>query len=145
MIWWCGGCCRAGGWGAECGVWATRKITHHLLTCLEFANTVSLPCWPLGRNRCLVRLPAAGIHRYQQVQGTPAGRLRHAGQVLQNRNRAALEEELEVSDVDLEFHRYVAHHAFANETTVGPGRIPSPVWAQQAWDRALRLFGNYLG
>lgn len=62
---------------------------------------------------------------------------------------AALEEKLKAADVHFEFHRYLAHHAFANEEAVGPGRIPAtqydPVWAQQAWDRALRFFGKHLG
>jgi len=62
---------------------------------------------------------------------------------------AGLEEKLGAAKVDFEFHRYLAHHAFANETAVGPARIPStqydPVWAQQAWDRTLRFFGRTLG
>lgn len=61
----------------------------------------------------------------------------------------ALEDKLRTAGVAFEFHRYLAHHAFANETAVGPGRIPATqydaVWAQQAWDRALRFFGRNLG
>jgi len=61
----------------------------------------------------------------------------------------ALEVKLNAAGVHPEFHRYLAHHAFANETAVGPGRIPAtqydPVWAQQAWDRTLRFFGRHLG
>lgn len=61
----------------------------------------------------------------------------------------ALETQLREASVDFEFHRYLAHHAFANETAVGPGRIPATqfdaVWAQQAWDRTLRFFGRTLG
>lgn len=61
----------------------------------------------------------------------------------------ALEDKLRAAGVAFEFHRYLAHHAFANETAVGPGRIPATqydaVWAQQAWDRALRFFGRNLG
>ena len=61
----------------------------------------------------------------------------------------ALEAKLNAAGVHPEFHRYLAHHAFANETAVGPGRIPAtqydPVWAQQAWDRTLRFFGRHLG
>ena len=38
--------------------------------------------------------------------------------------------------------------AFANETAVGPGRIPAtqydPVWSQQAWDRTFSFFGRWL-
>jgi carboxymethylenebutenolidase len=60
-----------------------------------------------------------------------------------------LEEKLRAANVHFDFHRYLAHHAFANETAVGPGRIPAtqydPVWAQQAWDRTLRFFGRTLG
>ena len=61
----------------------------------------------------------------------------------------ALEVKLNAAGVHPEFHRYLAHHAFANETAVGPGRIPAtqydPVWAQQAWDRTLRFLGRHLG
>lgn len=61
----------------------------------------------------------------------------------------ALEAKLREAGAQPEFHRYLAHHAFANETAVGPGRIPAtqydPVWAQQAWDRTLRFFGRHLG
>jgi carboxymethylenebutenolidase len=46
-------------------------------------------------------------------------------------------------------HRYLAQHAFANETAVGPGRLPitqyDPLWAQIAWDRTFRFFGRTLG
>ena len=61
----------------------------------------------------------------------------------------ALEQKLTAANVDFEFHRYLAHHAFANETAAGPGRIPATqydaVWAQQAWDRTLHFFGKHLG
>ncbi len=60
-----------------------------------------------------------------------------------------LQEKLDAAGVAYKFHRYLAHHAFANETAVGPGRIAAtqfdPVWAQQAWDRTLRFFGRTLG
>lgn len=60
-----------------------------------------------------------------------------------------LEAKLRDAGVSFHFHRYLAHHAFANETAVGPGRIPATqydaVWAQQAWDRSLRFFGRHLG
>jgi carboxymethylenebutenolidase len=60
----------------------------------------------------------------------------------------ALETKLREAGVSTEFHRYLAHHAFANETAVGPGRIAEtqydPVWAQQAWDRTLTFFGRTL-
>ncbi len=61
----------------------------------------------------------------------------------------ALEAKLGAAGVAFEFHRYPAHHGFANETAVGPGRIPGTqydaVWAQRAWDRTLRFFGHHLG
>ena len=61
----------------------------------------------------------------------------------------ALEQKLQSAGVSIEFHRYLAHHAFANETAAGPGRIAATqydaVWAQQAWDRSLRFFGRLLG
>jgi carboxymethylenebutenolidase len=60
----------------------------------------------------------------------------------------ALEAKLSAAGVDFEFHRYLAYHAFANETAHGPGRIAlsqyDAVWAQQAWDRTLRFFGKNL-
>ncbi len=60
-----------------------------------------------------------------------------------------LEAKLLAAGVSFDFHRYLAHHAFANETAVGPGRIPATqydaVWAQQAWDRTLRFLGRNLG
>jgi len=53
-----------------------------------------------------------------------------------------LQERLREAGVAFDFFRYLARHAFANETAVGPGRIPAtqydPVWSQQAWD-ALSL------
>ena len=59
-----------------------------------------------------------------------------------------LQDKLRAADVTFDFHRYLAHHAFANETAVGPGRIPAtqydPVWSQQAWDRTFRFFGRWL-
>jgi carboxymethylenebutenolidase len=61
----------------------------------------------------------------------------------------ALEDKLDAAGVGFEFHRYLAHHAFANETAVGPSRLPATqydaVWSQQAWDRTLRFFGRTLG
>ena len=60
----------------------------------------------------------------------------------------ALTEKLEQAGVDVDFHRYLARHGFANETAVGPGRIPAtqydPVWSQQAWDRTFTFFGQQL-
>jgi carboxymethylenebutenolidase len=59
-----------------------------------------------------------------------------------------LEDKLRKADVTFDFHRYLAHHAFANETAVGRGRIAAtqydPVWAQQAWDRTFSFFGRWL-
>lgn len=60
-----------------------------------------------------------------------------------------LEEKLRAATVNYDFHRYLAHHAFANETAVGPQRIPQTqydaVWSQQAWDRTFRFLGHWLG
>lgn len=60
----------------------------------------------------------------------------------------ALEAKLSAAGVGFEFHRYLAYHAFANETAHGPGRIAlsqyDAVWAQQAWDRTFRFFGKNL-
>ena len=61
----------------------------------------------------------------------------------------ALEEKLKAAGVAYTGHRYLAHHAFANETAVGPRRIPitqyDAAWAQLAWDRTLRFLGRTLG
>ncbi|KWK01509.1 dienelactone hydrolase family protein [Burkholderia stagnalis] len=58
----------------------------------------------------------------------------------------ALEEKLRAANADYTFHRYLAHHAFANETAVGTGRLPGtqydPVWSQIAWDRTLTFLGR---
>lgn len=60
-----------------------------------------------------------------------------------------LEAKLAEAGVSYEGHRYLAIHAFANETAVGEGRMPTsqfdPVWAQRAWDRTMRFFGKQLG
>lgn len=60
----------------------------------------------------------------------------------------ALEAKLGEAGVRLQFHRYLAHHGFANETAVGPGRIPAtqydPVWTQRAWDRTFSFLGQHL-
>lgn len=60
----------------------------------------------------------------------------------------ALEAKLQQAGVRYEGHRYLARHAFANETAQGPGRIAQTqydaAWAQQAWDRALRFLGQTL-
>lgn len=60
----------------------------------------------------------------------------------------ALEAKFAAAGVAYEGHRYLAHHAFANETAQGPGRIAKTqydaAWAQQAWDRAMRFFGTHL-
>jgi carboxymethylenebutenolidase len=59
-----------------------------------------------------------------------------------------LQEKLRDGGVTFDFHRYLARHAFANETAVGPGRIAAtqydPVWSQQAWDRTFNFFGRRL-
>jgi carboxymethylenebutenolidase len=59
-----------------------------------------------------------------------------------------LEEKLRTGGVNFEFHRYLARHAFANETAVGPGRLPGTqfdaVWAQRAWDRSFSFLGRVL-
>lgn len=61
----------------------------------------------------------------------------------------ALEAKLSESNVRFDFHRYLAHHAFANETAVGAHRLPQtqfdPAWSQLAWDRTFRFFGRHLG
>jgi carboxymethylenebutenolidase len=60
-----------------------------------------------------------------------------------------LEDKLRAANVRYDFHRYLAHHAFANETAVGPHRIAQTqydaVWAQHGWDRTFRFLGRWLG
>ncbi|WP_240462110.1 dienelactone hydrolase family protein [Burkholderia sp. Nafp2/4-1b] len=57
-----------------------------------------------------------------------------------------LEHRLHGAGVSASFHRYLAHHGFANETAVGPRRISrtqfDPVWAQKAWDRTFTFLGR---
>lgn len=59
------------------------------------------------------------------------------------------EARLREAGAQVDFHRYLAHHAFANETAVGPHRIEAtqydPVWAQLAWDRSFAFLGRHLG
>jgi len=60
----------------------------------------------------------------------------------------ALEAKFAEAGVRYEAHRYLAHHAFANETAQGPHRLPQTqydaAWAEQAWDRTMRFFGSTL-
>jgi carboxymethylenebutenolidase len=60
-----------------------------------------------------------------------------------------LEERLEAAGVAYTGHRYLAQHAFANETAQGPRRLGitqyDAAWAQIAWDRSFRFFGRHLG
>jgi carboxymethylenebutenolidase len=60
-----------------------------------------------------------------------------------------LEAKLEAAGVAYTGHRYLAHHAFANETAQGPGRIAitqyDATWTRVAWDRTLRFIGRHLG
>jgi carboxymethylenebutenolidase len=63
-------------------------------------------------------------------------------------NVDALDAKLAEAGVTYEPHRYLAHHAFANETAQGPTRLPATqydaTWAQLAWDRTMRFFGTHL-
>ena len=60
----------------------------------------------------------------------------------------ALEAKFHAAGVKYQGYRYLAQHGFANETAVGPGRIPitqyDPVWAQLAYDRSFTFFGRTL-
>lgn len=61
-----------------------------------------------------------------------------------------LEAKLRDAGVRFQCHRYMAHHAFANDTAQGPTRLHpgtqyDAAWAQMAWDRTLRFFGQHLG
>ncbi len=60
----------------------------------------------------------------------------------------ALEEKLRSAGVAYCGQRYLAQHGFANETAVGPKRLPitqyDAAWAQIAWDRTFGFFGKHL-
>lgn len=60
----------------------------------------------------------------------------------------ALEEKLRAAGVAYTGHRYLAQHGFANETALGPQRLPitqyDAAWAQIAWDRTFSFFGKHL-
>lgn len=60
----------------------------------------------------------------------------------------ALEAKFKEAKVCYEGFRYLAHHAFANETAQGRNRIAitqyDAAWAQMAWDRTMRFFGTTL-
>ena len=62
---------------------------------------------------------------------------------------APLEDKLQAAGVRYTGHRYLAYHAFANETASGRNRISvtqyDAAWAQIAWDRTFRFFGSTLG
>ena len=59
-----------------------------------------------------------------------------------------LEKKLRAAGVKFEFHRYKAQHAFANETAVGPNKLPiveyNPEAAKLAWQRTLDFLGQHL-
>ena len=59
-----------------------------------------------------------------------------------------LEDKLRAANVDFEFHRYQAMHAFANETQVGANRLPiteyQPEAAALAWTRTLAFLDKHL-
>lgn len=59
-----------------------------------------------------------------------------------------LEAKFKDANVCYEGFRYLAHHAFANETAQGRNRIAmtqyDAAWAQIAWDRTMRFFGTTL-
>lgn len=59
-----------------------------------------------------------------------------------------LEAKFNEANVCYEGFRYLAHHAFANETAQGRNRIAmtqyDAAWAQIAWDRTMRFFGTTL-
>jgi carboxymethylenebutenolidase len=129
------------GFGARVGV--TGYCMGGALTLLTLANVPDLSagvvwygCPPLDYiDATKIKVPVQG-HWATQDEFFPIATI------------DALEAKLGEAGVQHEFHRYQAHHAFANETAVGPGRIAEtqydPVWAQLAWDRTLTFFGRTL-
>jgi len=83
-----------------------------------------------------------------KIKATVLGHWGTQDQFFQIKNVDALEKKLAESGVKAEFHRYLAHHAFANETAVGHGRIAGTQydseWAQLAWDRTFTFLGRTL-
>jgi carboxymethylenebutenolidase len=63
-------------------------------------------------------------------------------------NVDALEQKLSAAGVAYTGQRYLAQHGFANETALGPKRLPitqyDAAWAQIAWDRTFSFFGKHL-
>ena len=61
-------------------------------------------------------------------------------------NVDTLEARFTDAGVKFDFHRYLAHHAFANETAIGQSRIAGtqfdPEWAQIAWDRTMTFLAR---
>jgi len=59
-----------------------------------------------------------------------------------------LEQKLRAANVQFEFHRYQAKHAFANETLVGERKLPIAEYhapsADLAWRRTLEFFKRHL-
>jgi carboxymethylenebutenolidase len=59
-----------------------------------------------------------------------------------------LEQKLRAANVQFEFHRYQAKHAFANETLTGDRTLPmaehEPRAAALAWSRTLQFFARHL-
>ena len=60
----------------------------------------------------------------------------------------ALEAKLAEAKVAYTGHRYLAYHAFANETAQGRNRISvtqyDAAWARLAYDRSFAFFGQHL-
>ena len=108
---------------------------HHLMSGLNFGDAASQD--------------VRGAVQYLKTRVPVQGHWATQDEFFKLETVAALEDKLRAADVTFDFHRYLAHHAFANETAVGPGRIPATqydaVWSQQAWDRTLRFFGRNLG
>ena len=59
-----------------------------------------------------------------------------------------LEQKLRTANVRVEFHRYKAKHAFANETQVGDKKLPiteyNPEAAELAWRRTMEFLARHL-
>ena len=100
--------------------------------------------WLLGKTKPAIEALTKGHEKADETASAFLGRL-----LLATEDAKTAKAKLKEADVRYEGHRYLARHAFANETAQGTGRIAKTqydaAWAQAAWDRTMRFFGQHLG